>query len=100
MFFNRQVLVKVAPGANLVPSGTVTSVTNCTHAAGLGFGVLVGGTAVAVAVGTLVGTIAVCVGGTVVAEGAVVAEEAVVAVACTAWVAVGLLSCVAVGCAA
>ena len=28
VFFNRQVLVKVVPGANIVPSGTVTSVTN------------------------------------------------------------------------
>jgi hypothetical protein len=35
MFFMRQILVKIAPGATRVPSGTLTSVTNCAQLQGV-----------------------------------------------------------------
>jgi hypothetical protein len=63
-FFNRQVLLKAAFGANTVPSGTVTSVTNCALSqleAVVGVGVLVGTTEVGAAevgVGVVIGTAA------------------------------------------
>ena len=63
MFFSRQVLVKAAPGAKTVPSGTVTSVTNCTLSQEEGGTVDVG--VGAVLVGVAVGGVPVTVGVTV-----------------------------------
>ena len=40
-FFSRHVLVKDVPGAKTVPSGTVTSLTNCATLHGVGAGVAV-----------------------------------------------------------
>ena len=61
MFFNRQVLSKVLPGANNVPSGTVTSEMNCTLSQEDGgiVGVFEGTTLVDVAVGGVPVTVAV-----------------------------------------
>src|SRR5512140_1081643 len=42
MFFRRQVLVKAAPGAKVVPSGTFTSETNWARSQPAGGGVVVG----------------------------------------------------------
>ena len=65
MFFKRQVLVKAAPGAKLVPSGTVTSEMNCTlsqlEAGTVAVGV--GVELVGVAVGGVPVTVGVTVGG-------------------------------------
>jgi hypothetical protein len=59
MFFKRQVLVNTSPGANCVPSGTVTSVMKAAqsqYVIAVGTGVLVGG------IGVAVGGMGVCVG--------------------------------------
>lgn len=60
-FFNRQVLVKVVPGAKTVPSGTVTSATNSalSHVDEGSVTVIVPGVFVAVAVKVGVGGVTV-----------------------------------------
>src|SRR3972149_4986907 len=60
-FFNRHVFLKVAPGANTVPSGTVTSAMNCALSHEEGGTVTVTGPGVFV--GVAVGGVPVTVGG-------------------------------------